>query len=284
MRSFADAMDWTLDPAADGGRFSGSLGADWTQGRGAFGGVGVAGVVRAMSRTIAAAGEARRLRSVLVSFVGPILPDAPFRCEVETIRRGSSFTHLEGRVVQGEQVALVVQGGFGSGREGGVRVPAPPLPDIAAPGELPELPYVAGLAPEFTRHYEYRLERESVPFSRSRTGRMRTWLRLRDEGVAYDEAAVVALLDAPPPPIWPMLSRPARGASITWHATLLDLPEETVSGGEDAPWFCFESKVNAAAHGYVELSATLWDAGGRALMVGHQVFADFSDEGIAVER
>lgn len=277
--TFADATTWERVGADERGRvcFRGAMGPEWTQGRGLFGGVAVGGVVRALGLTVDTA--QRPLRSLLVSFVGPVLPE-PFECRIETIRTGGSFSHLEARVVQGGEVRLVVSGGYGAGREGGVRLPARPRPEFEGPDVAPEMPYAKGLTPEFVRHYRYRLAKDSIPFCGSRLGRMRSWLRLRDPAANYDVPALVGLLDAPPPPIWPMLSRPARGASVTWHATLLDLPAKPTLADDE--WFCFESQINAASHGYVEMSSTLWGPSGKTLMVGHQVFADFSDEGITV--
>src|SRR5690606_20158572 len=77
----------------------------WGQGRAAFGGVAAALVYAAMRRAVPAE---RPVRSLAITFVGPLVVDLEVSLEVEILRQGKSVSQVLGRAVQnGEVVTLI---------------------------------------------------------------------------------------------------------------------------------------------------------------------------------
>ena len=104
--------------------------ASWGQGRAGFGGLVAALVYEAMSARVP---EGRPVRSLAITFVGPLLVDMPVSFEAEVLREGKAVSQMLGRAVQDGQVVTIVQGSFGAPRSSVVEVAAEPAP-------LPPLP------------------------------------------------------------------------------------------------------------------------------------------------
>ena len=81
--------------------------AEWAQGRASFGGLVVALQYEAMRAKVAAD---RPVRSLAVTFVGPVAPDVPVSFEVDVLREGKAVSQVLGRVMQEGQVVTLVQG------------------------------------------------------------------------------------------------------------------------------------------------------------------------------
>ena len=101
--------------------------AEWAQGRASFGGLVVALQYEAMRAKVAAD---RPVRSLAVTFVGPVAPDVPVSFEVDVLREGKAVSQVLGRVMQEGQVVTLVQGSFGASRESSVSVAAEPAPEM----------------------------------------------------------------------------------------------------------------------------------------------------------
>lgn len=252
---------------AGGQRFE--VGGEWAQGRSLFGGLTATLALRAMRSVLPGDGEPRRLRGLLVTFVGPVEP-GEVEVAVEPLRSGRSATLIAARVVQGGETKALVEGAFAADRESGIEVPSVAAPSTAAPGDLPELPYVPGLVPEFTRRLEYRLAFGAMPFSGATQAEVGGWTRLRESGVPATEEHLVALADAWPAPVLPMFSRPAPASSLTWSLELL----EPVTGPADA-WYLQRLTADRACGGWVHVDMKMWSSDGRLVAIGRQVVAIF---------
>ena len=143
--------------------------ADWGQGRASFGGLLVALQYEAMRAHVPVE---RALRSLAVSFVGPVAADVPVRFEVEVLREGKAVSQVLGRVVQDGQVMTLVQGSFGAARESVANVDGLPAPEMKAPEDCPLLPYIKGVTPEFMRHVALRWAVGGLPFSGNQSRKM----------------------------------------------------------------------------------------------------------------
>ncbi len=264
MSLYRDAS-WAAGPD---GRHRGEITASWCQGRTAFGGLPVTAALRAMR---AAVDPDRRLRSFLVSFVGPVAR-GPAAVELTVLRQGGSMTQVRGDVVQEGRVATTVMAAFGTTRPTRLRVDPPPPPRAEPPDGLPELPYVEGVTPAFTRHFDYRWLGDGLPFSGAPEARVRGYVRPRD-GRETDEAAVAALIDAWPPPVWARAGRPFPASSVTWMVNLTGVdPRESPAGA----WWLYDSETTQADGGYDDYGGSLWDADGRLVATTRQLVAEFS--------
>ena len=150
----------------------------WGQGRATFGGLVAALLYEAMRLKVP---EGRPVRSLAITFVGPMLMDEATSFEVEILREGKSVVQVLGRVIQNAGVVAVAQGSFGASRASSIRVVADPAPAMKAVEQCQELPYIAGVTPEFTRYLAMRWGEGGLPFSNTPSRQMGGWVRLRDE-------------------------------------------------------------------------------------------------------
>jgi acyl-CoA hydrolase len=245
--------------------------ADWTQGRTLFGGAVAAVGLRAIRH---AAGDERRLRSLLVDFAGPV---APGSCHIETavLREGRSATHAQAIVRQDDSVRAVVVAVLGTDRASTVQLAGPTRPNAAAPAELQVFPYLEGLTPTFTEHFEYRYAVGALPFSGSTGDRIAGWCRFREPqlGASADEV-IIALVDAWPSPTLQLMSTPAPASSMTWALDLA--PDDANAAADPTAWWYFESRANAAAHGHARIESILWSPDGTAAAFSTQSVVMFS--------
>jgi acyl-CoA thioesterase len=239
----------------------------WQQGRGAFGGLIFAALIRAMEAVLAVPAAApARLRSLTGALPGPT-EVGPAPITVEVLRRGSALTTLAARVVQAGEVRAHAVGVFGTPR-------APVTWQTQRPPEMPpwaEVPVVpsgpGGLTPAFLAHWELRLV-GPVPFSRGSEARCAGWVRARDPGAARDAAYVAACADAFWPAAYAVLAAPRPMATVGYTLELVE-PIDDLDPG--APLF-YQASAPAAIDGFTYELRELWGADGRLVARNHQTF------------
>lgn len=248
------------------------IGSDWGQGRTVFGGVLSSMVYVAMRRYV---DGSRELLSLTTTFVRPLLQDSAFEIEITPLREGKAVSQLSGQVVQNGEVVLSVLGCFGQPRESKVRVAGLPAPVVSMPNELPVLPMVAGMVPQFTEHFDYRWLFGGLPFSGTDGRDMGGWWRLTDarhEGeAAFADAFLVALIDAWPPAVLPLLDTFAPASTMTWTIAFA----QPMPSFECSDWLLYRSHVDAAAAGYAHTSAHIWNQAGELLALSTQTVGVF---------
>ncbi|KRW59825.1 acyl-CoA thioesterase [Pseudomonas sp. TTU2014-080ASC] len=243
----------------------------WGQGRASFGGLVAAMIYQAMRAKV---GAERPVRSLAITFVGPAAANVPLSFEVEVLREGRAVSQLMGRVVQDGQVVTLVQGSFGAGRESVLDLPATPAPQAPAADECQEMPYIAGVTPEFTRYLAMRWCYGGIPFSGTPSRTMGGWVRMREQAQveAVDEAHLLALVDAWPPALLSYLNAPAAGSSLTWTIEFVQ-PVATLTTQD---WCLYQANIEHARDGYGHVAAALWSAQGTLLAISRQTVAVFA--------
>jgi acyl-CoA thioesterase len=239
------------------------------QGRAGFGGLVGALALTSMRSHVS---PARKVRSLLVSFVGPVGP-GDFSIQTHVLRSGRAVTHVEAKVVQQGNVGCVVIGSFGDDRPSAIRMAPAPCPGMAAPEKATELPYIEGLTPAFTRHFDYRWALGELPFSGKGGHEIGGWIRFRERIDCLTEEWLVALADAWPTPVLSMLTAPAAASSLTWEMGFVHLDRLSCV---EAGWWCYRAEVDSAEMGYVHERATIWDPQGRLAAYSRQTAAVFA--------
>ena len=237
---------------------------DWLQGRTLFGGLQAAIALKAMRSLMSEA----PLRSLQATFVAPV-PGGLVQARARVLRSGRNATHVEARIVDGEQTLALVVGVFGLARESSVRV-EPRQPAIAA-DQAVEMAYVPGAAPAFTQHFKARWLRGGLPFSGATERENVIELGMRDAGPAT-EYHVVAMADFIPPIALSFLKERVPAASLTW---MLELLSDDVSALPLEGWR-MDAHVRAARDGYTHQSLELWGPGGVPVALGRQTMVVFA--------
>jgi acyl-CoA thioesterase len=242
---------------------------DWGQGRASFGGLLGGMLYTAMRREMS---DNRPLYSLMVSFVGPVVSDEPFTMSVQILRIGKSAVQVAAQMMQNDSVVCSALACFGTARESSVLVASLPAPRAPAPDTLPALPYIPNVVPAFTQHIDFRWAFGGLPFSGTPSREMGGWMRLKDLS-ANDEfttAHLITLIDAWPPAVLPLLSKPAPASSVTWSMSFMQpLPELT------SDWWLYRAEIAQAADGYGQTCAHIWDKEGALVAISTQTVAVF---------
>lgn len=273
LRTFTELLTPT---AATAQSLSFEISEDWLQGRSAFGGLQAALALVAMRRLT---GVAAPLRVLQTTFIAPV-PGGTVSLSARVLRAGKSVTHVESRIEDGSGAVLALfVGVFGAGRPSSINVTmaAPPLPE-KGPDGLKDLPWFAGVAPNFIQHYAMRWAQGGWPFSNTPGPTTRIWLRGRDEAPSPErfgehaaELALVALTDAIPSPAISWLKMPAPASSLTWTLELI----EPVAAPGEAFWR-IDSEIHAAKDGYIAQTAIVHDPQNRPVALSRQSVVIFA--------
>lgn len=288
MPAFSTLMSFPIDVRPDEGLGTACLtlpiGADWLQGRVAFGGLQGAAMVRAMR---AAVGDEPALRAVQVTFIGAVDPGEA-RAEARVVRRGRAITHAQATLHAGGRPAALAVGLFGAPRDSVVQV-AMPMPALRPPGELKEVPFLPERMPGFLQHYRQRWATGSPPYSGAPPKPTGMWARLAEvteadatgpghrplppalDVPAAREANAVALADLPPSPALSVLTQRTPGASLTWLLEYIADPRRF----DPRDWSMLYTETRHAAAGYTSQTARIWSEAGVPLAVSHQTTAIF---------
>lgn len=242
----------------------------WGQGRASFGGVVAALIFEVMRATVPAG---RPVRSLAITFVGPVEPGVPVGFSAERLREGKAVSQVLGRAIQNGQTVALVQGSFGASRASVVEVVAEPAPVLKAVQDCQEMPYIANLTPEFIRHLALRWALGGLPFSGTASREMGGWVRLRNEQSAQplDEAHLLALVDAWPPALLPFLRVPTAGSSLTWTIEFVQ-PLASLTTDD---WCMYRATIEHARDGYGHVAAALWTPGGELMAISRQIVTVF---------
>jgi acyl-CoA thioesterase len=245
----------------------------WRQGRGAYGGLAVAALIRAIEEHTA--DPARRVRSVTAELPAPV-NEGPSEIVVEMLRTGSSVTTARAHLAQGGEikthaVAVLAATRRGAGPLAWQDHPIPKAPPWRSIEPAAIGPGVASFAaPEFTQHFEYRLV-EGLPLS---GGAARTvgWIRPRMPGGARDVAHIAAVMDA----WWPAaLVRFDKVRPLATIVYTLDIVAGIDGLDPEAP-LLYRGTVPVCADGYFLETRELWGEDGRLVALNQQTFAVIS--------
>jgi acyl-CoA thioesterase len=146
-------------------------------------------------------------------------------------------------------------------------------PAMAPPEKAIELPYIEGLTPAFTRHFDYRWALGEMPFSGKGGNEIGGWIRFGERTDCLTEAWLVALADAWPTPVLSMLTAPAAASSLTWEMGFVHLDRRSCV---EADWWCYHSTVDSAEKGYVHERGAIWDPQGRLAAYSRQTTTVFA--------
>lgn len=259
------SLDELLRPTRiDGTRFSIVVPEGWRQGRGAFGGLCVAALVRAIEATVA--DPARRVRSVTAELPGPVAAGAA-EISVEVLRAGTGMSTVRAALAQPDGVKSHAVAILAATRKSAdVAWQEHVAPIAPAWTELAAVPH-SPLVPEFAQHFEYRIV-EGIPGSGA-APRTIGWMRARDAGPTRDAAFIAAMCDVWWPAALVAFTRLRPAATIAYT---LDIVGGLDGLDPEAP-LLYRGHVPVMADGYFLETRELWGSDGRLVAINQQTFA-----------
>jgi acyl-CoA thioesterase len=259
-----------LTPRAVGDRYQLDVVPGWRQGRGAFGGLVVGAMLRAIEQRTA--DPARQVRSVTAELPGPV-ENGTVDITVETLRQGKNVSTVRAALWQHGEVRSHVVAILGASRAGTQAVAWNDLTPPALPAWREIAPASIGIGPgpwpEFAQSFEYRVV-EGLPMSGG-AARALGWVRSRDPGTPRDAAYVAAMIDA----WWPGgLVRLTAMRPIATIAFTLDIVAGIggVAGLDPAAPLIYRATAPVCADGYFLETRELWSEDGQLIAINHQTF------------
>jgi len=259
-------FDQLIDAASEG---KVALPEDWAQGRATFGGLLGALAHESMVATLA---DDRPLRSLSLAFVGPAAPGSAVSLKAEILRQGKSVTQVESRLEQNGETVLAALGSYGHGRESSIAVTEDPAPSLPAPEDCQAMPQIEGMTPAFVQHIDMRFGLGGLPFTGTDSRKMGGWMRFREPPATITAAHLIALVDAWPPALLPMLSKPAPASSLSWTMELIQ-PAPKVAPDD---WLLYEAVIDHARDGYGQTQARIWTRSGELVALSRQTVTVFA--------
>ncbi len=258
---FSAILD-TVVRAGDG--WQAQVSEDWLQGRSAFGGLQAALAWRAM-RELAPADWS--LRTLQTTFVAPV-PAGTLRIAAQVLRTGKNALQIEARLLDGDATLCLLVGVFGAARASAVAL-APTQPAIEAQAPR-SFPFIAGLTPNFTQHFEANWLHGGFPYSGSTDPQQVIELSLRDQATV-EAGHVLAMTDFVPPVALSMFREPVAGSSLTWMVELLRDRYDDLALSR----WRVDARMLAARDGYTEQDVMLWGPRGEPVALSRQCMVVF---------
>lgn len=246
------------------GRYTVEADVTWLQGRGAFGGLIAAWLVRAMEAEVDDPG--RPLRALTCELCAPARP-GPAEVHVRALRAGLNVTFLTAELRRRERVVARASGVFGRPLPAAASQAAARAPVVPPAAEVP--PWDPPLQlPTYCQHVAHaRCVGSEVLSGPGAEAALGGWTRFR--APAPDDAASrVALLDAWPPALLTRLDAPRAVATITMSCHLLGPPGPAVAPGTP---LLVTARSDVTLEGYSDERGELWSPDGRLLATSHQV-------------
>lgn len=251
--------------AADGTSSSVTVGEDWLQGRGMYGGL-IAGVGNEVMRRLVPAD--RPLRSLQTTFVGPATAGT-WRIDARILRVGRAVTVARCDILDGDQIAATLTGVYGLARPSAISIKPASSAAPRSVDEINEVRFLPDRIPPFVQHFAIRWSKGAKPFSGTRSASI-AFIRHRDPAPTT-ESHIVALVDCIPPSAVSMMTAPAPFSSLVWT---LELFEHDYGFAPDA-WWRIDTDIDAATEGYVNQTGLLYDPNGRPVALSRQLVAVF---------
>lgn len=256
-----DPMSWQLPLTDDLLNSAGTL----------WGGVGLSAFVAAAELAVE-----RRCVWATVQYLAPIRAGGRLQMDIELGGQGIALTQASGRGTVDGKLVLLAIGTFGG--DGPHDLQFSEAPQIAPPDECPVRTMPAPWGGGILRHIEQRTPPGMAmpdPLGRPGSGRTMLWMRLRHTGaeggrdvahdVAHDVGALAVLADLAPSGISEAIGRPTFGTSLDNSIRAARLPDPHASG-----WVLMDVTVEAVVGRVAQLSARMYDEGGRLLAVAGQ--------------
>ncbi|GHF23919.1 hypothetical protein GCM10017044_18110 [Kordiimonas sediminis] len=263
--------DWTFPDVIDtvkgqNGAYTAEVPDNWLQGRAAFGGLTGAIGVRALQLH---SQETRPLRSLMVSFVGP-MQSGTCEIHVRTLRTGKSVAQYCVEITQGDAFIAQISAVYGQGRDE-LRYRQPARDDLPPLDKYPSAPFVKGVMPNFIQYFENKWVGNGMPMSGKEDSTLNLWTRLRDDMSAYPLERMMAIADVPPPVVMSHYTSPLVASSLTWKIEILTQPQDF-----ETQWFHLDYTLEDAQDGYSQQAGRIYDEAGNLIMLSHQCMCYFS--------
>lgn len=261
----ADLTTVTTPARLDDSRFRADIPDGWQQGRGAFGGLVLGNLVRAIEAfdQVAEGAPALSLRALTAELCGPVQP-GPALITATRLRTGTGVSTIAVRLEQGGEVLAHAVGVRGKTRSEDVDFFHAQRPHMPPWRDIEPIIVAPPIGPVFAENFEFRVA-GPPPYSSSEAV-AEGWIRPRDPGPLRDAAYITACADVFWPAIMARLPGPRPLATISFT---LEIVSDLEGLNPEAPLF-HSAKSILSRGGYALETRELWGEDGRLVCRNHQ--------------
>ncbi len=237
----------------------------WGQGRSVFGGLTTAMVLTYIETQTGL--KDCDLRTINIHFCGAAIEGELCELTYKILSEGRSVIQVEGQLLQNGAVKTQVVACFSRQRVSSIRFSEAPIQFEKMPQEGIKMPFIKGVVPGFVRYLDTRFTSTAMPYSGSNEAVISGWMRFEDRPEVFSDSAILALIDAWPPAVMPMLSQPAPTSSITWNVEFIQ-PRTELAADDYLYYHC---EVVQADRGYAHTEAKIYHPNGELLALSRQL-------------
>lgn len=242
-----------------------SISSDWSQGRSIFGGLSAALILTKINESEESKGK--NLKSLSVNFCGVFEADTECEIRYSILSSGKSVAQIQGQLLQDNAIKTQITACFGRPRESSISVKPEPSSPIASFDKAMMFPFIPGLTPEFGQHIDLGVLNDCIPFTGVKTTHVTGWTKFKETPRKFCLPGVIALIDAWPPAVLPMLKKPAPASTITWNMEFTG----TFTGLEPNDAIYYECDVEEASDGYAHTEAKIYKPNGELIALSRQL-------------
>ncbi|MDG1312393.1 MAG: thioesterase family protein [Porticoccaceae bacterium] len=244
-----------------------SISADWGQGRSIFGGLTAALLLVHIESNVDLTG--RDLRTVNIHFCGATLADTTCEFRHRVLSAGRSVIQVEGQLLQNGEVKTEIIACFTTQRVSAIDVVAPAKQFPVAVQDTSEMSFEfkKDSAPFFVSYFDLRQTNNNFPFSGSNISLITGWMRFAKPSEALNDATILALIDAWPPAILPMMTTRAPSSTITWNVEFMH-PRANL---EVEDLLYYECSAIESGQGYAHTEGKIYHPNGQLLALNRQM-------------
>lgn len=247
--------------------------AGWGQGKNIFGGLTAALVLTHIEQQTGLTD--RDLRTINIHFCGAVILDQPCEFTHRVLSEGKSVFQVEGQLLQDGQVKTQIVACFSAPRQSSIQVTHKPVFADKSVSQALVFPFIKGVAPDFAKYFDLRITQGSLPVSGSRQTRLAGWMRFAKPLEPLNDSAILALIDAWPPAVLPMLDKPAPASTITWNVEFIQ-PRDPLQTDD---YLFYDCDVVQADFGYAHTEAKIFHPNGQLLALSRQLVGVYDKRG-----
>ncbi|NVK36543.1 MAG: thioesterase family protein [Gammaproteobacteria bacterium] len=244
----------------------------WAQGRSVFGGLTAALLLTHIEANTGFTD--RELRSVNVHFCGALIANEVFDLNHQVISSGKSVTHVQAMLTQAGQIKTLITCCFASERPSGIEVNANRHENLPVLSDANKFPFIPGVIPNFIQHIDIRLNGKNFPFSGSDNQPITGWMKFEAPSDELNDSNILALIDAWPPAVLPLLKQPAPASSVTWNVEFIH-PRSQLEANSA---LFYECEVAQAQSGLAHTEAKIYSSSGELVALSRQVVAVYDQK------
>lgn len=246
----------------------------WAQGRGAFGGLVVAWLARAIEAS--EVDPARTIRSLSAEIVGPVVI-GPAAIRVEPLRIGNGISTYSARLVQqlptgADEVEAHAVASLGKPRVADRDFSIERPPAARAPEEVDVLPVAPPFGPEFAQHCEFRplgpLPLSSPGQANEGLARSLGYVRLKERPKEMSVSYLAILADAYWPALYAVETMMRPMATLSFALDVVADPKTL----DPEAHYLVATQARTGRDGYIAEERRVFAPDGRLVALNHQTF------------